>query len=77
MGFRRFVDASGHEWEVRPRTKDEWELAPAGSNEERPRWVRSPGYERDPFELSKEELQRLVDGSDAGQSRQVKNPFQD
>ncbi|MGE0440018.1 MAG: hypothetical protein AB7S39_05965 [Gemmatimonadales bacterium] len=77
MGFRKFVDGSGREWEIRPRTKDEWELAPAGSNPERSRSVRAPGYERDPFELSKEELERLVSGGTEAKPRNTKSPFKD
>jgi len=77
MGFRKFVDQDGREWEVRPRTKSDWDLAPSGSNPEPPRSVSSPGYERDPFELSKEELQRLVDASAAAKVRSPKSPFKE
>lgn len=77
MGYRRFVDRDGHQWEVRVRSRDEWELDPVGDNPHRPRSARSPGYERDPFELSIEELQRLLDGSDPGSTRRVKSPFGD
>lgn len=77
MAFRRFSDRDGRTWEVRPVSRSEWELSPAGENTERARTVASPGYEKDPFELSKEELQRLLDGSSAAPKRQVKNPFGD
>jgi len=77
MAFRKFVDRSGLEWEVRPRTKAEWDLEPVGSNPNRARTARSPGYEKDPFELSREELQGLLDESAPPPSRERKNPFKD
>lgn len=77
MGFRRFTDRDGRQWEVRPRTRDEWDLDPVGDNPERRRTTKAPGYEQDPYELSQEELQRLLDGSDPGPARQVKSPFRD
>lgn len=77
MGFRRFTDSQGRQWEIRPRTRDEWSLDPHGDNPERPRTVRSPGYEKDPYELSQEELQRLLDSSSAGPARSARNPFKD
>lgn len=75
--FRKFADAMGREWEVRPVSRSEWELSPTGSNPERPRTVAAPGYETDPYELSKEELQRLLDASKAQPVRQKKSPFDD
>jgi len=78
MGFRNFIDKQGRKWEVRDRSKTEWELLPLGENQERNRTVRSPGYEKDPFELSEEELQRLLDLPDNGaRARPSKNPFND
>lgn len=78
MAYRTFTDKQGRTWEVRDRTKSEWELIPVGSNRERERFVRSPGYEKDPFELSIEELQRLLDEPEGGaRSRPHKNPFTD
>jgi len=77
MAFRKFVDRSGIEWEVRPRTKSDWDLEPVGSNPNRARSVRSPGYEKDPFELSREELQHLLDQSTPPPDRERKNPFKD
>jgi hypothetical protein len=38
--------------------------------------VASPGYEKDPYELSQEELQRLLDGAAAAPVRRVRNPFE-
>ena len=77
MAFRKFVDTNGHEWEIRPRTKSDWNLEPVGLNPNRARTAVSPGYEKDPFELSREELQRLLDGSAGPPNRPIKSPFQD
>jgi hypothetical protein len=77
MAFRKFVDRDGYQWEVRPRTKSDWDLEPIGSNPNRARSARSPGYEKDPFELSREELQHLLDASPAPTPRPTKNPFKD
>ncbi|MEP7325458.1 MAG: hypothetical protein ABI836_05865 [Gemmatimonadota bacterium] len=78
MGFRNFTDTEGRKWEVRDRSKTEWTLLPLGGNTERQRTVRSPGYEKDPFELSEEELQRLLSFPDNGaRARPSKNPFND
>jgi hypothetical protein len=78
MADRSFLDQQGRRWEIRVRSKSEWELVPAGDNRERPRWVRPPGYEPDPFEMSVEELQRLLGQPDAmGRSKPGKNPFMD
>lgn len=77
MAFRKFVDRDGHEWEVRPRTRSDWDLEPVSSNPNRARSARSPGYEKDPFELSREELQRLLDESPAPKARDIKSPFKD
>lgn len=77
MAFRRFSDSEGRNWEVRPLSRSEWELSPTGENRERARTVASPGYEKDPFEMSQEELQRLLGASSSLPRRQVKNPFGD
>ncbi len=77
MGFRTFVGQDGLKWEIRPAGKDRWELVPADDNPGPPRSVAPPGYETDPYELSKEELQQLLDQSTVHRARQVKNPFGD
>jgi hypothetical protein len=77
MGYRRFDDTDGEVWEVRDRSRSEWDLQPV-SGSEKAVTVPSPGYEADPFELSVEELQRLLDGArgtSRGSSR--KSPFKD
>lgn len=77
MAHRKFVDRDGQGWEVRPRTSSEWELSPVGDNPARSRDVAAPGYEKDPYELSLEELQVLLDGAKPASTRQVKSPFKD
>jgi len=76
MGFRRFTDRDKLSWEIRPVGRGEWQFSPVGENTGRPCIVQSPGYEKDPYELSQEELQTLFDGAAAAPVRQVKNPFE-
>jgi hypothetical protein len=77
MSFRRFTDHAKRDWEIRPVSGRVWELSPVGENAERPRTVPAPGYEKDPWEMSQEELQRLLDASTAPPVRAKKNPFGD
>jgi hypothetical protein len=77
MAFRTFVDRAGLHWEVRPQSRDEWELSPTGDNPGPARTVPPPGYETDPYEMSREELLLLLDQSAARSVRKVKNPFGD
>ena len=78
MAYRAFTDTEGRRWEVRVRTKSEWELLPMGENRERMRTVNPPGYERDPFEMSEEELQRLLGApGQEPRTRPPKSPFKD
>ncbi|MFN0180894.1 MAG: hypothetical protein ACKVZ0_18985 [Gemmatimonadales bacterium] len=77
MAFRKFVDRDGLEWEVRPRTKSDWDFEPTGNNPGRARTAPSPGYEKDPFELSREELQKLLDSAPPPRVRPTKSPFGD
>ena len=77
MAFRKFTDREKQVWEIRPLSRDEWELSPAGGNLSRPRTVAAPGYEQDPYELSIEELQGLLDASAAPPPRARRNPFGD
>ena len=75
MSFRRFTDRDRQDWEIRPVSSSVWELSPAGENTGRPRTVPAPGYEKDPWEMSQEELQGLLDTSAAAPVRGRKNPF--
>jgi hypothetical protein len=77
MAHRRFHDRKGQEWEVRTPSKDMWEFGLVDDSLGRSRTVPAPGYERDPYELSVEELQRLLDGSIATPGRARKSPFKD
>ena len=77
MSFRRFTDRDKRDWEIRPQSSSVWELSPTGENACRPRTVPAPGYEKDPWEMSQEELQRLLDTSTEPPPRARKNPFGD
>jgi hypothetical protein len=65
MGFRRFTDRQGHRWEVKPRSRYEWHFQPLPGNAQDRRVGTAPGYEKDPFELSEQELQRICDGAES------------
>ena len=77
MAYRTFKDRDGNSWEVRQRSRSTWSIEPMSDNPGKAREVESPGYEKDPFELSVEELLRLLDGSAPPKPRNVKNPFKD
>jgi hypothetical protein len=77
MGFRKFTDREKREWEIRTVSRLQWELSPAGDNPLRSRTVQPPGYEQDPYELSQEELQHLLDSSIEEPSRPRQSPFKD
>lgn len=77
MGFRTFTDRDGRVWEVRDRSSREWEFSPGRDNPGPSRFVPSPGYEKDPFELSIDELQRLLDAAPLPTQRERKSPFMD
>ncbi len=78
MAWRRFADRDGARWEVRVISRAEWLFDPVEGNAGPARPVGAPGYERDPFELSVEELQRLLDQAPAPRPRPPKkSPFLD
>ncbi len=77
MGFRSFTDRDGRAWEVRTRSSREWEFSPGRGNPDPSVFVPAPGYEKDPFELSVEELQRLLDSGPPPRKREGKSPFKD
>jgi hypothetical protein len=78
VGYRRFTDPEGNEWEVRDFSKTAWEFHPVADNPGRIIRIDPPGYESDPFEMSEEELQRLLGRSGGpGRSRPPKSPFRD
>lgn len=77
MGYRRFTDRDGRQWEVRDRSSSEWVFEPVGGNPDGPRRVRPPTYQSDPFELSDEELQTLLGDGGTTRWRPAKPPFKD
>jgi hypothetical protein len=77
MGYRRFIDRDGITWEVRDHTFTEWELQPMGQPGAAPVRVRAPVQERDPFEVSTEDLQRMLDAERPRGGSARKNPFGD
>ena len=79
MGYRRFVDRDGQPWDVRDETDSVWTFVPQPGNSSDRTSVPAPGYDNDPFELSNEELQTLLDAADgnAGRSHRAKSPFGD
>ena len=77
MGFRTFTDREGRRWEIRDRSDREWDFVPDKGNPGPARVVERPDYETDPYELSSEELQRLLDAAPAARARERKSPFKD
>ena len=75
MSYRRFTDRAGHRWEIRDRHSGSWEFRPVHGNPAAPRQGAAPGYQTDPFELSEQELQAVLedatpgDGGGPGSSR--------
>ena len=78
MGYRKFTDRDGRSWEVRDHSHSEWMFNPLPGNPSGRTTVPAPGYDNDPFELSNEELQRLLDtGGGPPRSGRKKSPFLD
>jgi len=77
MGDRRFADSHGMRWDVIVRSRSEWVFEPVEDNPGPRRTGAPPGYERDPFELSAEELQRVLDAARAQGPQRKKSPFLD
>ena len=77
MGYRRFTDRDGETWEVRDVSRGEWELVAVSRTSGRAVRVRAPGYESDPFELSVEELQRMLDAEHRRSGPTKRSPFLD
>jgi hypothetical protein len=77
VSFRRFPDRNGRRWEVRVIGRSEWSFEPVEGNPEPARSAGAPSYERDPFELSIEELQRLLDSAPPPRPRSARSPFLD
>jgi hypothetical protein len=77
MAGRRFADRDGLRWEVRVRSRAEWLFEPVEDNPGPARAGAPPGYETDPFELSVEELQRVLDSARTPRTRSQPSPFKD
>ena len=77
MSYRKFVDRTGNAWIVRDRSRWDWHFEPSGGNPEPAKKVRAPGHQDDPFELSNEELQRLLDSAPSATGPKARNPFED
>lgn len=58
---RKFEDARGDSWEIRPERDFKWYFVPLEGNEAIRRIVTPPPRADDPFELSEQELQKLLD----------------
>jgi len=76
MGYRRFTDRDGCTWEIHDSYSD-WEFRPVTGNPRPAVRANAPGYEQDPFELSSEELQRLLDRAPRPSAAPRKSPFKD
>jgi hypothetical protein len=80
MGYRRFTDRDGTVWEIRDLSDAAWEFEPVSQPAARTLRVEAPGHQKDPFELSAEELQRLLDGVHGAAPPRTaprKSPFKD
>jgi len=77
MGFRRFEDSEGRSWEIRVRGRSEWHFEPLHGNPLARRTVGAPTYEEDPFELTDQELQQLLNAGRQGTMRTPRSPFKD
>jgi len=77
MGDRRFGDREGKRWDVVVRSRSEWIFEPVEDNPGPARAGAPPGYEADPFELSIEELQRVLDAAQGPRAPRKKSPFVD
>lgn len=83
MSIRIFQDSSGKRWQVKVRSRHQWVLEPVPGNPESPRTVEPPLYAEDPFELSEQELRRILDGAGgsgpnrAGSPPPRRSPFKD
>ncbi len=77
MSHRTWIDRAGRSWQVRPRSRSEWEFEPLPGNSESARIARAPSWQDDPFELSREELQRLFDAAPHPDRPRPPSPFGD
>ena len=77
MANRTFSDRTGSRWEIRTPSRSEWEFEPIEGNAGPARLATPPGYEPDPYEMSVEELQRILDAATPRRPPKSKSPFLD
>ncbi len=77
MSFRNFSDRSGARWQVKPRSKGEWNMEPLPGNPAARRIASPPLYATDPFELSEQELQRILEDAREAPYAVTKPPWEE
>jgi hypothetical protein len=77
MAHRTFADRNGERWEIIPVGRSEWEFTPIEGNPGPARTGTPPGYETDPYELSVEELEKLLEAAVPRRGGKGKSPFLD
>jgi len=77
VGYRRFADGKGGRWEIRIESSGEWRFEPVSGTRRPARRGRPPLYARDPFELSEQELQRILEDARPIERRTGPSPFGD
>lgn len=77
MAHRVFSDRNGDRWEIVPASRSEWTLEPIEGNPGPARVATPPGYETDPYEMSVEELGRLLESAVPRRKPKGKSPFLD
>lgn len=80
MSYRRFTDADGARWEIRMHAKGDWEFRPVPGNPGRIHLGAPPLHTTDPFEVSEQELRRMLADASPRPSRSAgsaPSPFRD
>ena len=77
MARRIFSDRKGDRWEIIPAGRSEWTFEPIEGNPGPARLGSPPGYETDPYELSVEELEGLLEAAVPRGAGKGKSPFLD
>lgn len=77
MSHRTWTDRAGRAWQVRPRSRSAWDFVPLPGNPASQRTARAPSWQDDPFELSREELQKLFDAAPDPDRPRPASPFDD
>ena len=74
---RKFTDRDGNPWLVREDSRDRWKFEPLQGNRQSGFDINAPGYSKDPYELSTEEMQRILDANQITRRQPKKSPFLD